>query len=60
MEPYVKDHLAMVVASGQSPFDIAINLCLYYMKTQIYGDGNKRAAVLFANHFLIGKGEGLL
>jgi hypothetical protein len=38
MEPYVKDHLAMVVASGQSPFDIAINLCLYYMKTQKMGD----------------------
>jgi prophage maintenance system killer protein len=30
------------------------------MKTQIFNDGNKRAAVLFANHFLIAAGGGLL
>ena len=30
------------------------------MKTQIFNDGNKRASVIFANHFLISKGEGLL
>lgn len=28
------------------------------MKTQIF-DGNKRASILLANHYLIGKGEGL-
>ncbi len=30
------------------------------MKTQIFNDGNKRASVIFANHFLISKGAGLL
>ena len=30
------------------------------MKTQIFNDGNKRAAVIFANHYLISKAGGLL
>lgn len=29
-------------------------------ETQIYNDVNKRTAVIFANHFLISKGKGLL
>ncbi|MDO5563064.1 MAG: hypothetical protein Q4F74_05565, partial [Synergistaceae bacterium] len=40
--------------------DIAIELCLYCMKTQIFLDGNKRAAVIFANHYLIARGGGFL
>ena len=40
--------------------DAAIDLCLYVMRTQIFIDGNKRAAVLFANHYLISQGLGLL
>ena len=39
---------------------LPIRLCLYCMKTQIFNDGNKRAAVIFANHYLISKGGGLL
>ena len=35
-------------------------LCLYCMKTQIFNDGNKRAAVIFANHYLISQGGGML
>ena len=42
------------------PIDIAIEICLYCMKTQIFNDGNKRAAVIFANHYLISKAGGLL
>ncbi|MBQ7897557.1 MAG: Fic family protein [Clostridia bacterium] len=38
----------------------AIELCLYCMKTQIFNDGNKRTAVIFANHFLISKAGGIL
>jgi len=30
------------------------------MKTQIFKDGNKRSAIIYANHFLISHGEGLL
>ena len=30
------------------------------MKTQVFIDGNKRTAIIFANHYLISKGKGLL
>ena len=33
---------------------------MYCMKTQVFKDGNKRAAVIFANHYLIAKGSGFL
>ena len=40
--------------------DIAIELCLYCMKTQVFLDGNKRASVIFANHYLIAHGMGFI
>ena len=40
--------------------DIAIELCLYCMKTQVFTDGNKKASVIFANHYLIAHGMGVL
>ena len=49
-----------IVESGEEAIDVAINLCLYVMKTQVFIDGNKRAAVIFANHYMISKGAGLL
>ena len=30
------------------------------MKTQIFNDGNKRASVIFANHYMISKGAGMI
>lgn len=33
---------------------------LYDMRTLVFIDGNKRAAVLFCNHYLIANGGGLL
>ena len=30
------------------------------MKAQIYNDGNKRTAVVYANHYLISQGAGML
>ena len=33
---------------------------MYCMKTQVFVDGNKRASVIFANHYLISHGQGLL
>ena len=56
----VKEKIASIVAKDAEPIDTAIGLCLYCMKTQIFNDGNKRAAVIFANHYLIGKASGLL
>ena len=40
--------------------DTAIELCLYCMKAQVFLDGNKSAAIIFANHYLIAHGGGLL
>lgn len=56
----VKENIANILNSSAPVIDKAINLCLYCMKTQIFNDGNKRAAVIFANHYLISQGEGLL
>lgn len=60
IEAQVKEQLNALVQANKEPVDIAISLCLYCMKTQIFNDGNKRSAVLFANHYLISKGSGLL
>lgn len=56
----VKERIATIVAEEAEPVETAIRLCLYCMKTQIFNDGNKRVAVIFANHYLIGKATGLL
>ena len=56
----VKENLEAIIQQDSEVVDIAIDLCLYCMKTQVFNDGNKRAAVIFANHFMISKGRGLL
>jgi len=56
----VKDRLAEIMNKKAEPVDIAVDLCLYCMKTQIFLDGNKRASVIFANHFLIAHGGGFI
>ena len=56
----VKDRIRSILSSGQEGIDIAIELCLYAMKTQIFIDGNRRASVIFANHYLIAHGQGFL
>lgn len=60
IEQIVKEQLEDILKTAAEPVDVAIHLCLYCMKTQIFNDGNKRAAVIFANHYLISKGSGLL
>lgn len=60
MELDVKEHIAEIIADGGEPVEVAVRLCLYCMKTQVFNDGNKRAAVIFANHYLIGQAAGLL
>ena len=59
-EVEIKEAISKIVSSNASNIDKAIDLCLYVMKTQIFNDGNKRAAVIFANHYLISQGEGLI
>lgn len=60
VENVVKENIDGIVASGNEPIDIAIELCLYCMKTQIFIDGNKRASVLFSNQYLIAHGQGFI
>lgn len=56
----VKDRIREIAEEKDEAIDIAIKLCLYCMKTQIFLDGNKRASVIFANHYLISHGGGFL
>lgn len=60
IETIVKENIEAILKETGDPVDIAINLCLYCMKTQIFNDGNKRASVIFANHYMISKGQGLI
>ncbi|MGM9874004.1 MAG: Fic family protein [Bacilli bacterium] len=59
-EYIVKQNIIDLLDSDLEDIDKAIELCLYVMKTQIYNDGNKRTAIVYANHYLISKGQGLL
>ena len=56
----VKERIQELVEEEDDAINIAIRLCLYCMKTQIFLDGNKRASVIFANHYLIAHGGGFL
>ncbi len=60
IETGVKEKLQEITQTGQDSIAAAIKLCLYCMKAQIFNDGNKRAAVIFANHYLIAHGGGLI
>lgn len=60
LELSVKEDIDNIIHSDIEDVDKAIELTLYSMKTQIFIDGNKRAAIIFANHFMISKGLGLL
>ena len=60
IESIIEEELANILNSRVSIVDKAIEILLYLMKRQIFIDGNKRTAVIFANHFLIAKGKGIL
>lgn len=60
LESKVKDDLFKIINNKDDVIDTTINLLLYVMKSQLFLDGNKRTAVIFANHFMISKGYGLI
>ena len=60
IESQVIERINDILKSGMNPLDIAIELCMYCMRTQIFVDGNKRASVIFANHYMITHGLGLI
>ena len=60
LEVDVKETIRDILQSKDDEVEKAIRLCLYCMKTQVFIDGNKRASIIFANHYMIQKGKGLL
>ena len=60
IEYEVKATIDNIVSSATDPINVAIELALYVMKTQIFNDGNKRTAIIFANHYLVARGAGLM
>lgn len=60
IEHQVKEDIDSIIKSGADVVQVAIELALYVMKTQIFNDGNKRTAIIFANHYLISHAGGLM
>lgn len=60
IESLIKEQLLDILNSNLNIIDKAIELLLFVMKKQIFIDGNKRTAVIFANHLLISKAKGLI
>lgn len=60
IETVVIERIEEIRTQQKEAIDIAIELCMYCMKTQAFKDGNKRASVIFANHYLIAHGKGCL
>lgn len=60
IESIVKEVIGIILEEDIQPDEKAIKLCLYCMKTQIFNDGNKRTAVIFANHYMVSQGAGML
>ena len=60
IETVVIERIDKIRKQDKEPIDIAIELCMYCMKTKVFMDGNKRASIIFANHYLIAQGMGFL
>lgn len=60
IETVIIERIDEIRSQDKEPIEIAIELCMYCMKTQVFKDGNKRASVIFANHYLIAQGMGFL
>lgn len=60
IESDIKNELNSILNKKMHDLDISIKLLLYITKKQMFIDGNKRTAVIYANHYLISKGLGLI
>ena len=59
IESLVKEQLSEVL-SIEDVYERALNALLFVTKKQLFIDGNKRTAVIFANHILISNGAGIV
>ena len=60
IESVIREELEEILSKELNDIDKAIELLLYTMKKQVFIDGNKRAAVIYSNHYLISKGKGII
>lgn len=60
IESEIKEDINKIVTSDLSDLDKSIELLLYVVRKQMFLDGNKRTSLIFANHYLISKGLGLI
>lgn len=60
IESDIKDDLNNILKLDIDDVLKATKLLLYVVKKQMFIDGNKRTSVIFANHYLISKGKGLI
>lgn len=56
----IKNDIDNIIKNSKNYIDTAIDLLLYVTRKQMFIDGNKRTSVIFANHYLISKGKGLI
>lgn len=59
-EDIVKEDIKNITESNEPTLNKAIEALLYVKKKQLFLDGNKRTAVIFANHILIKNAAGLI
>lgn len=59
LEYQIKEDL-LEILNKEISLETAIELILFVMKKQIFTDGNKRTAVIFANHYMISHGLGII
>ncbi len=59
IESQIKEQLKEIL-SIQNETDRSLTLMLYCMRKQIFFDGNKRTAMLVANHVMISSGAGII
>ncbi|MBR4406888.1 MAG: Fic family protein [Clostridia bacterium] len=59
-ESLIKEELQELLNLNLDTVEKAIEILLFVMKKQIFIDGNKRTAVIFANHLLMSKAKGLI
>ena len=60
LEQKVREELSNILESNQDVIDKTIDILLFVMKKQLFLDGNKRTAVIYANHYLTSHGEGII
>lgn len=60
IESVIKEELKTIMTMETDDVSKAAELLLYVVRKQMFIDGNKRTSVIFANHYLIGKGKGLI